>query len=770
MQAVRFLDWTNTGSNAPSHLQRLFCELIFQINMTKKIVQKNILKDAFGSEKRWVNYRIETRKGKTTKLPYSVAGLLASSTDEKTWSTYDEARTASENIGIVFTPKQDLLGIDIDHCLKDGAIDYGDKEIDAMIEKLIAEANTYCEISPSGNGLHLFLKLTASLTLSANRHSPFEAYTSGRYFTVTENIYREAKQVREVSPDEALSLLNIIGYPWKKQELLPPHGVAPSTITKLDDAQVLQKMFASKNGGKIKDLFDTNPTGVKDVSALDMSLCSHLAFWTGRDADQIERLWLSSSLAQRQKTTMRKDYRARTINNAIASCKEVYENRAMKIEKQVVLEAPELDLLFTLDSKANKVFIQNTENMCRILRHHPNFAGRFRYDAFKNVFEIDVSTSSPSSPLGVRKWRIVEDNDAVDIQTRISVMFSSCFGKVGKEMVYDAIIKVSKEYTIDSAIDFIKSIRWDGVARLDTWLSKTYGVPDDVYHRAVGANWIKGLVKRIVEPGCKFDFVLVLEGEQGSKKSTSLAVLGGDWHVETAMSTESKDFFMQFQGKAIVEFSEGETLSRTEVKRMKAIITMQSDKYRPPYERTSQDFPRRCVFAMTTNQTEYLKDETGNRRWLPVTVVFPQANIEWLAENRNQLLAEAHERIFINHETIYEFPREETLAAQSARRIHDENTDLIADWYYNKLDDANRDKGITIHMVYRDALSGGFVNRPLDRYNEMKISEVLKSLGLIRRREMVEGYRAWRWFHKDAPITSELNRELTVDENFEKNF
>ena len=199
------------------------------------------------------------------------------------------------------------------------------------------------------------------------------------------------------------------------------------------------------------------------------------------------------------------------------------------------------------------------------------------------------------------------------------------------------------------------------------------------------------MVKRIVFPGCKFDYVLVLEGEQGIKKSMSLAVLGGNWHSETTMSTDNKDFFMQFAGKAIIEFSEGETLSRTEVKRMKAIITVQSDRYRVPFDRMTQDFPRRCVFAMTTNQSEYLKDETGNRRWLPVAVVAEEANIEWLQANRDQLFAEAYSRVLAG-EKIYEFPKEETERQQAARMIHDPNADLVAEWYYNELRIEEREK------------------------------------------------------------------------------
>lgn len=686
---------------------------------------------------------------------------MGSSVDSRTWATLEECRAASDNVGIVFTPAQDLLGIDIDHCLKNNQIDHEQKE---NIQRLIEESDTYAEISPSGDGLHLFLALEeGGLALGANRHAPFECYTSGRYFTFTGRIFGERSDVRTVSHEEALRLLSIIGYPWKKDQdksqsesLLEDTQVrperrqnnpAPQEDFKLNDERVLEKMFASKNGDKIKALYDGG--GPKDKSAADLSLCSHLTFWTQKDADQIERLWMASPLGGRKKTAERADYRSRTIATAIASCKEVYKPSAQRLMEKVQEASPDvevkLDLLFTVNAKKDIVFTQNTENICRVLRKHPDFTSQFRYDSFKTVLEMKTKG----------KWRSIDNNEIVSVQTAISIVLP-CFAKVGKDMVYDAMIKVCYENEIDSAAEFVRSITWDKKKRLDSWLSLTYGVPDDIYHRAVASNWIKGLVKRIIEPGCKFDYVLVLEGIQGSKKSTSLAILGGDWHVETTMSTDNKDFFMQFQGKAIVEFSEGETMSRTEVKKMKAIITTQIDRYRAPWGRTSQDFPRHCVFAMTTNQEQYLKDETGNRRWLPVAVQFREANVEWLAENRDQLLAEAYHRVIVAKESIHEFPHAETLAAQESRRILEPNTDLISDWYYNVLTQEKRKEGVTIHMVYQDVLNRGFVTRTLSRFEEMSIADVLKSsIGLLKKRTKIGGSQQWRWFNEQDGEASE---------------
>lgn len=731
----------------------------------KKKTEKNIniLRDRFGTEKVWVNYNLTKVPGRntTTKVPYSpITKRKASSTNQADWGTYEEAIASSPNIGIVFTPSCTLLGIDIDHCLDKGThtINHPSAE---LIAQLIIEADTYTEISPSGTGLHLFLSLTSSLSLIANRHGNFEAYTEGRYFTTTNIPYKEAHKVRTVTPMEALQLLDIIGYPWGKagdqkalMSITPSTSsgahdlLTPSNLKSQNTDILLNKMFASKNGKSVRALYEGNATATTykgDDSAADMALLSHLAFWTAKSPTLMESIWLASPLGAREKTQQRADYRTRSIAAAIANCTKVYEEKDSKLKQEIEENAPSLDLLYTT-IRGDKVYTQNTENICRILRHHSLFKGHFRYDTFKNTLEI----GEPNPKQIALIWRSLEDHDTIEIQTAISIIFS-VFGKVGKEMVLDAIMKVSRENTIDSASDYIRALQWDNTPRLDEWLIRTYNTPDTAYYRTVAANWMKGLVRRIIEPGSKFDYVLVLEGEQGIKKSTSLSILGNvypdqpNWHVETTMSTENKDFFMQFQGKAIIEFSEGETLSRTEIKKMKAIITTASDKYRPAYGRLSMDFPRRCVFAMTTNQTEYLKDETGNRRWLPVACD-GQANIEWLKENRDQLFAEAYYRVITLKETTWEFPEEETFEMQSARRIHSPSQDVILDWYFNKLSLTDRENGVTSYQVFRDCLHAGFPGKSITRYEEMEIADVLNNFIRLKKvRRMNGGVQYWKW-------------------------
>lgn len=699
---------------------------------------KNPLVEKYGADKRWVNWKLEERKGKQTKIPYTPGkNKMASSTDEKTWAAHEVAAAASKNIGIVFTPEKKLLGIDLDHCINGDKVEHKEKK---AIRALLESANTYTELSPSGTGLHLYFDLSEPLKLDANRHENYEAYTEGRYFTVTGRSFGVVKDVRTITTEEALSLLTIIGYPWKKKKTTSFEDLdgkeRPKAKQPLIDnpSDILKKMFKASNGPEIKALYEGDVSAYAgDASRADMAFLSHLAFWTAKDAAAMESIWLSSPIGKRQKTQEREDYRRRSIENAIEQCTTVYNPDAHFGESETDIGDKKLGLLYALKDK-RRIYYKNTENITRVILKHPMFEGTFRFDEYRDIIDRRVN--------GV--WRNLQDHDVIDIQTRISVLFSD-FANIGKEMTFDAVVNAAYTNKVDTGADYLKGLTWDKEKRLDSWISKAFHTPDDHYHQSIGANWLKGMVKRVIQPGCKFDYVLVLEGEQGIKKSTALLTLAGELgHVETTMSTETKDFFMQFLGNAIVEFSEGETLSRTEVKRMKAIITVQIDKFRAPYGRSVVPHPRRCVFSMTTNQTEYLKDETGNRRWLPVAVN-GLVDLKWIEDNREQILAEAYYRV-VKGETTWEFPEEEMQLQQNMRRIQDPNADSVVNWYMQGLSESKRDEGITLDQAFREALNSGF-GGPMSRQIEMGLADILRTVLLLeKRRGMIGGIRQTRWY------------------------
>ena len=421
---------------------------------------------------------------------------------------------------------------------------------------------------------------------------------------------------------------------------------------------------------------------------------------------------------------------------------DVYKKILGMSLKQAATGTPieELDLL-TTESSGKKTYNKITENVYRILKRHPEFKDRFRFNKWRQREEYKDGLV----------WRDLEDKDSIDFQREISILYPQ-FRSVGKAMVEDSVVSACFDDSYDVALQFIRKEEWDKKNRIDTWLSQAYGTPDDEYHRAVGGNFFKGMAKRIIEPGCKFDSVLIIEGKQGCGKSTSLTLIAGeDWHLETTMMPEGKDFFMQMAGKLIVEFSEGESFSRADTKKMKSVISTRFDTYRAPYGKRPVDVPRRCVFAMTTNNSEFLKDETGNRRFFPVVVEKPFVDLEWLKENRQQLFAEALYRVETLNENCYEYPLEAAEAIRAEKMIKTGLEDIIGDWLdmpkevYGSGGVLNiAENGVSTTEVWLNALHGARDRFP--KWEEMRVAQALQMLGMNKQECRRNGRRGVRWF------------------------
>ncbi len=214
-------------------------------------------------------------------------------------------------------------------------------------------------------------------------------------------------------------------------------------------------------------------------------------------------------------------------------------------------------------------------------------------------------------------------------------------------LVGRALLHVARDNPRDPIQEYLGELAWDGESRLDSFLEVYLGV--DVsdeetarYVRAVSKKWLISLVARALRPGCKVDNVLILEGEQGAGKSSCLSALAGSaWFLDTALEIGDKDTLQAISSSWLVELGELASLSRAEVPRIRQFISSQVDKFRAPYGRVTEDSPRRCVLVGTTNPEGfgYLTDRTGNRRYWPVTVGV--VDVEAVARDRDQLLAEA---------------------------------------------------------------------------------------------------------------------------------
>src|ERR1019366_3150309 len=208
-----------------------------------------------------------------------------------------------------------------------------------------------------------------------------------------------------------------------------------------------------------------------------------------------------------------------------------------------------------------------------------------------------------------------------------------------KETTGQAVQTVAREHPFHPVRDYLNSLKWDGVKRIDDWLGPYLGADPSDYVRGVGSKWLIGAVARIREPGCKNDTCLILEGEQGTLKSTALRTLTDPWFTDDIAELGTKDSALQLRGVWLIELSELASMHPSEISRTKAFMSRNTDRFRPPFGRRPIEVPRECFFAGTVNQSAYLRDETGGRRFWPVKR--GAINIAELRRDRDQLWAEA---------------------------------------------------------------------------------------------------------------------------------
>lgn len=212
---------------------------------------------------------------------------------------------------------------------------------------------------------------------------------------------------------------------------------------------------------------------------------------------------------------------------------------------------------------------------------------------------------------------------------------------VSVEATGQAVEAIAREKPFHPVREYLKALTWDGAHRLDTWLHEYLGVTPSPYAAAVGSRWMISAVARVFEPGCKADCCLILEGEQGIRKSTALRALAEPWFTDEIADLGSKDAALQTRGVWVIEIAELDSMSRSDIGKIKAFMSRMTDRFRPPYGKRPIDSPRQCVFAGSVNHGTYLRDETGGRRFWPVECKAAVIDVDALADVREQLWAEA---------------------------------------------------------------------------------------------------------------------------------
>jgi predicted P-loop ATPase len=230
--------------------------------------------------------------------------------------------------------------------------------------------------------------------------------------------------------------------------------------------------------------------------------------------------------------------------------------------------------------------------------------------------------------------------DNVTLKVRQAVLERYGFDPSG-QFTFDALKILCLDNVFDPVRDYLDGLRWDGEQRLDSWLIQYCGAQNTPFNRAIGRKMLIAGVRRVRSPGCKFDYMVVLEGSQGVGKSSLLKILAGEENFSDGeiLGLDKREQQEGVQGVWIYEVAELEGLSRADATRVKLFISKTVDMARPAFGRARVDRPRRCIFVGTTNEEEYLRDTTGNRRYWPVKV--GKIDLAGVARDRDQLWAEA---------------------------------------------------------------------------------------------------------------------------------
>lgn len=385
---------------------------------------------------------------------------------------------------------------------------------------------------------------------------------------------------------------------------------------------------------------------------------------------------------------------------------------------------------------------QTIENVVIILQHDPQLAGRLALNEMEHNI-VALSSLPWRAARGASQW-----TDADDAALRYYL--ERTYGINGKDRIFDAVNVVALQNKFHPVREFLDGCAWDGVPRVETLLVDYLGAEDTAYTRAVTRKALVAAVARIYNPGCKFDYMLTLRGRQGLGKSALIAKLGGRWFSDSFTTLQGKDAYEQVLGVWIMEVGELAGMRKAEAETIKLYISKQVDRFRPAYGRRLQEFPRQCIFIGTTNETQFLRDATGNRRfWVVDTPNEPTRNLwdELTPETVRCIWAEAVE-LYRAGEALY-LPRELEAAAREVQETYEEENpragivqeylerrlpadwdimDLLArrQWLEGAQEGTVQRTTVCTMEIWAEAL-GGNPDR-LDRYAGKEIREIMERM------------------------------------------
>lgn len=349
----------------------------------------------------------------------------------------------------------------------------------------------------------------------------------------------------------------------------------------------------------------------------------------------------------------------------LETAKEAF--RAGNPGQKPVLTDDDVSWIGSMTRDRNGNFEKTINNAVIVLEHDPCLKGRIVTDEFASCGMV-LGRLPWSSSEEKRRWKDVDD-------AGFYRYMETFYGLTGREKLDNALLLCSAQNKINDVKRYLEGLRWDSKRRLDTLLIDYLGAEDNAYTRAVMRKALCAAVARAIIGGVKFDYMPIFVGPQGIGKSTLLSILGREWFSDSLTSFEGKEAAELIQGTWINEIGELTAFTRQETQVIKQFLSKTDDIYRAAYGRRTEKYPRRCVFFGTSNDSEFLKDSTGNRRFWPVDVgVHKPAKSVWeeLPREVDQIWAEAYaywqmgEKLFM--------PKEIEMLAEAAQEEHRETS------------------------------------------------------------------------------------------------
>jgi putative DNA primase/helicase len=751
---------------------------------------------ALAALQQWLLWKFEPPEKeakKWRKVPYYVAGGRrtgdqGSDRDRQRLATMEIARRAFDKggwhgVGFAFLPDDGLIGIDID-----GAIDQGTGEVSQRCLGIIGACNTFTEYSPSGGGVHI---IGYGKTGNAKSNDiGVEMFCGSQYFTVTGRPWPNAPKELQPITGFAIDGLHAMVVTAKEAhraaaaKAKAPAGPAPQKPPRRAGEESPEDLrtrvqsaldFLSPDldyqdwisiGWALRDAFDEAGFGMWDRWSAGGSTYPGegklRAKWTSftrssKPAGEVVAVifkraidagWKSPPPPGRAPKPPRKNDSA-PAGGAVGGDGAGASGPPPPPPPDDVPPAGPDD-----DDEALELFehrgrpVDCRENVLYCLRHDPALKTLAKLNTFTELHERTRDTPWGRPP---GEWDEEDDLMLGEYLARTRNLLVKA-----STTLRNGVLMAAREHKFNPIRDLIKSVEWDGTPRLDHWLTDTFEVQERPYTQLIGRCFIMGMVMRALRPGCKFDYMLILKGEQGLSKSGAFRVLAEPWFTDNAIKVGDKDSTMAMQLVWLAESAELESLNKAETTLVKQFLSAQEDMYRPPYGAQIKKRPRHTVMGGTTNADTFLKDATGDRRFWPLEV--EAVNLDVLRNMRLQLFAEALHRLRAKEQYWPTRQQEKELVFPEQERFKkEERWEDYIDAYVNAQLNDSRDTAMDLPRCHRDFFTSVEIydkalNIKADRIDgagqmDNRISNAMKALGFVKHRETT-GIRRRGWLRK----------------------